>query len=113
VKCVRSYGKEELRQAVEDIRVISYLMVFFSVYQTTIGLIQGSGDALYAMFCSLITLTSRVSLAYILVFCFDFGYSVIWRTIPVGWLLGLALSLIRYRAGTWKTKLIVGDASHE
>lgn len=102
-----------LRQAVEYIRFISYMMVFFSVYQTTIGLIQGSGDALYAMFCSLITLTSRVSLAYILVFCFDFGYSVIWHTIPVGWILGLVLSLLRYHAGTWKKKLIVGDDPHE
>lgn len=101
---------ESLRQAVEYIRFISYLMVFFSVYQTTIGLIQGSGDALYAMLCSLITLTSRVSLAYLLVFCFDFGYSVIWHTIPVGWLLGLVLSLIRYRAGVWRRKTIIGGS---
>lgn len=104
---------ESLKQAVEYIRFISYMMLFFSVYQTTIGLIQGSGDALYAMFCSLITLTSRVSLAYVLVFCFDFGYSVIWHTIPVGWILGLVLSLIRYRAGTWKRKQIVGGSERE
>lgn len=104
---------DSLRQAVEYIRFISYMMVFFSVYQTTIGLIQGSGDALYAMFCSLTTLTSRVSLAYILVFCFDFGYSVIWHTIPVGWLLGLVLSLLRYRAGTWKSKTITGGTEVE
>jgi len=99
---------EALRQAVEYVRFISYMMVIFSVYQSTVGLIQGSGDALFSTFCSLTTLTSRVSLAYILVFCFDFGYSVIWHTVPVGWVMGMILSLIRYKAGTWKKKIIVG-----
>lgn len=110
VPLARLFGVEgeSLGQAVEYVRFISYMMVIFSVYQSTVGLIQGSGDALFSTFCSLTTLTSRVSLAYILVFCFDFGYSVIWRTVPVGWVMGMLLSLIRYKTGTWKKKAITG-----
>lgn len=104
---------EALAQAVEYVRFISFMMVIFAVYQSTVGLIQGSGDALYSTFCSLTTLTTRVSLAYILVFCFDFGYSVIWHTVPVGWVMGMILALLRYRAGTWKKKAIVGGKDLE
>jgi len=103
---------ESLARAVEYIRFISYMMILFSVYQATVGVIQGSGDVLYSGFCSLSTLGMRVLLAYMLVYLFDFGYPVIWRTIPVGWVLALVLSITRFRNGKWKEKAIVKGESY-
>ena len=69
-----SVAGESLEQSVDYIRTISYLMIIFSVYLTTNGVIQGSGDVLFASLCSLSTLGVRVTLSYILVYCFGFGH---------------------------------------
>lgn len=103
---------EALRQSVEYMRLISYMMMIFAVYQATIGVIHGSGDVLYATLCSLFSLGLRVSSAYILVFVFDFGYAMCWQTVPVGWLLCLTMAVVRFRGGKWKQKAIIGG-SHE
>ncbi|MDY4104094.1 MAG: MATE family efflux transporter [Oscillospiraceae bacterium] len=104
---------ESLAQAVDYIRTISYLMIIFSVYLTTNGVIQGSGDVLYASLCSLSTLGVRVALSYLLVFGFGFGHQVIWRCIPIGWIFALLLSYGRFRSGIWKKKAIIGGEDHE
>lgn len=103
---------EALAQAVDYIRTISYLMIIFSVYLTTNGVIQGSGDVVYASLCSLSTLGVRVVLSYALVFAFGFGHQVIWRCIPVGWIFALLLSYGRFRSGVWKKKAVIGGEDH-
>ena len=100
-------GEAQL-QAVDYIRFVSYMMLLFSVYLTTNGVVQGSGDALYASFCSLSTLGIRVALSYALVFFFNFDYHVLWRCIPIGWLFALYLALHYFFKGKWKTKSIIG-----
>ena len=55
----------------------------------------------------------RVTLSYILVYCFGFGHRVIWRCIPIGWICALLLSYGRFRSGIWKKKAIVGGSDSE
>lgn len=98
-------------QAVDYIRFVSYMMLIFSVYLTTNGVIQGSGDALYASICSFSTLGVRVALSYTLVFFFDFDYHVLWRCIPIGWVFAMILALLRFRSGRWREKAIVGGTA--
>ena len=100
-------GEAQL-QAVDYIRFVSYMMLIFSVYLTTNGVVQGSGDALYASMCSLSTLGIRVALSYALVFFFNFDYHVLWRCIPIGWLFALALALHYFFKDKWKHKPIIG-----
>ena len=100
-------GEAQL-QAVDYIRFVSYMMLLFSIYLTTNGVVQGCGDALYASMCSLSTLGVRVVLSYTLVFFFDFDYHVLWRCIPVGWLLAMYLALHYFLKGKWKTKSVIG-----
>ncbi len=102
---------DSLLQAVDYVRSISYMMIIFSAYLVTNGIVQGSGDVLYASVCSLSTLGTRIALSYLLVFAFDFGYHVIWRCIPVGWILALILAFARFKSGKWKNKAVVGGAS--
>lgn len=100
-----------LDQSVEYIRFVSFMMVIFSIYLVTNGVIQGSGDVLFSSICTMSTLGLRVTLSYILVFAFDFGYYVVWRTIPVGWICSLLLTYARFRTGRWKTKGLVGGTN--
>lgn len=100
-------GEAQL-QAVDYIRFVSYMMLIFSVYLTTNGVVQGSGDALYASICSFSTLGVRVALSYALVFLFNFDYHVLWRCIPIGWLFAMFLALHYFLTGKWKHKSIIG-----
>lgn len=100
-------GEAQL-QAVDYIRFVSYMMLIFTVYLTTNGVVQGCGDALYASICSFSTLGVRVALAYTLVFFFDFDYHVLWRCIPIGWLFALILALHYFLKGKWRHKSLVG-----
>jgi len=100
-------GEAQL-QAVDYIRFVSYMMLIFSVYLTTNGVVQGSGDALYASVCSFSTLGIRVALAYTLVFFFDFDYHVLWRCIPIGWLFAMILALHYFLTGRWRNKSVIG-----
>ena len=104
-------GEAQL-QAVDYIRFVSYMMLIFTVYLTTNGVVQGCGDALYASICSFSTLGVRVALSYTLVFFFDFDYHVLWRCIPIGWVFALALALHYFLTGKWKHKSLVGGKSH-
>ena len=100
-------GEAQL-QAVDYIRFVSYMMLIFSAYLTTNAVVQGSGDALYASFCSFSTLGIRVALSYTLVFFFDFDYHVLWRCIPIGWVFAMGLALHYFFKGKWKTKSVIG-----
>jgi Na+-driven multidrug efflux pump len=100
-------GEAQL-QAVDYIRFVSYMMLIFTVYLTTNGVVQGCGDALYASICSFSTLGVREALAYTLVFFFAFDYHVLWRCIPIGWLFALILALHYFLTGKWRHKSLVG-----
>lgn len=100
-------GEAQL-QAVDYIRFVSYMMLIFTVYLTTNGVVQGSGDALYASICSFSTLGVRVALAYVLVFFFNFDYHVLWRCIPIGWMFAMILALHYFLTGKWKNKSVIG-----
>ena len=103
-------GEAQL-QAVDYIRFVSYMMLIFSVYLITNGVVQGSGDALYASICSFSTLGVRVALAYTLVFFFDFDYHVLWRCIPIGWMFAMILALHYFLTGKWRNKSVIGGIS--
>lgn len=100
-------GEAQL-QAVDYIRFVSYMMLIFTVYLTTNGVVQGCGDALYASICSFSTLGIRVALAYTLVFFFNFDYHVLWRCIPIGWMFAMMLALHYFLTGRWKHKSVIG-----
>ncbi|MCF0137203.1 MAG: MATE family efflux transporter [Oscillospiraceae bacterium] len=98
---------EGLRMSVEMIRFMSFFVLLFSLYLPTVGLLQGSGDAFFAMLCSMSTLGIRVLAAYAMVFLFDVGYQAVWYAVPMGWLACVALSWGRYFSGAWQKKSLV------
>ena len=104
---------EALSQAVEYQRWMSYFVILFAAYMPTSGLLQGAGDVVWTSMNSFATLTTRVVVAYLMVYSFDVGYAACWLNIPFGWALGVRLSVPRYFFGRWKNKRVVGDVLAE
>ena len=102
---------EALAQAVEYQRLTSCFMILFATYMPTSGLLQGAGDVLWTSLTSFSTLTSRVIAAYLMAYAFDLGYSSCWLNIPIGWGLGVAMSLPRYFSKKWMAKRVVAGAA--
>ena len=93
--------------SVSYVRFLAFFFWLFAVYIVYSGLLQGSGDVMYSMAGSLVSLAIRVILSYVLVYSFGVDFSAVWKAMPVGWVFCLALALGRYLSGGWKEKGIV------
>lgn len=100
---------EARSMAVEFQRFMSFALVLFAAQMPTSGTLQGAGDAVWTTISSIATLTTRVSCAYALVYLFDFGYSAVWVTMPIGWCVGIVITYSRFFSGKWKNKRIIHD----
>lgn len=98
---------EALGLAVRYVRFLSYCFWIFAVYIAISGMLQGAGDVIFTMSCSLISLAVRVAMSYLLVGAFQWDVSAIWTSMPVGWGIVLIMALIRYFGGRWKEKGVV------
>ena len=82
---------------------------FYLVFATMFifnGLLRGAGDTITSMLITLITLWFfRVPASYLL--SVKFGSIGIWWGIPVAWVIGLAISLVYYKTGRWRSKAVV------
>ena len=63
------------------------------------GMLRGAGDMAAFTFSSMANLFSRVGIAYALVYLTPLGANAIWWSIPAGWLIGAAVSLLRVKSG--------------
>lgn len=98
---------EALSLAVRYVRFLAYCFWIFALYIAISGMLQGTGDVVFTMSCSLISLAARVAMSYILVGTFHWDVSAIWATMPVGWGIVLIMALSRYFGGRWKEKGVV------
>ena len=70
------------------------------------GMLRGAGDMAAFTFSSMANLFSRVGIAYALVYLTPLGANAIWWSIPAGWLIGAAVSLLRVKSGKWMRKAV-------
>ena len=98
---------EALTYSVAYVRFLAFFFWTFSLYMAFTGLLQGAGDVIVTMICSMIALGVRVILSYVLVDAFAMDCSAIWKAMPIGWGSALIVSFIRYLSGKWKEKGIV------
>lgn len=96
---------EVIAVGVEYLRVVSTFYVVMGVMNTANGVLRGAGDIKVFLASALCNLGSRVILAYALAYVI--GKSAIWWAIPIGWSIGLIISLIRLKSGKWKGKSLV------
>ncbi len=100
---------ESRKMAIEFQRFMSFALVLFAAYMPTGGTLQGAGDAIWTTASSIATLATRVLCAYGLVYLFDYGYSAVWVTMPVGWCVAIVITYTRFFSGKWKDKRIIVD----
>ena len=65
------------------------------------GMLRGAGDMGAFTLSSMANLFSRVGIAYILAYLTPLGANSIWWSIPAGWAIGAAVSLLRVKSGKW------------
>ena len=98
---------ESLTQAVDMIRYYtctSCVMLFYCLYFSCSGIIQGSGDVGYATFVSLSALATRVVISYIAVYVFCADYPILWQFTLVSTTMSMILAWTRYFSEKWKKK---------
>ena len=88
-------------------RVLMIFFVIFCLMYVTNGVLQGAGDVMFPTLASLSSLTVRVITANSLAAFTALGYSSIPVAVPVGWVVGTSIVVIRYLTGGWKRKALV------
>jgi Na+-driven multidrug efflux pump len=85
--------------------VTSFYLIFTSMFIFG-SVMRGAGDTLIPMFITLFALWFiRIPAAFIM--SREWGETGIWWSIPTGWTMGMVLTLIYYRMGRWKKKVVV------
>ncbi|MFD3158491.1 MATE family efflux transporter [Haloimpatiens sp. FM7330] len=92
---------------------VNYLNIVCSFYiivatmQVINGVLRGAGDTVPTMIISIVTLWFvRVFLAYILSNKLN-SPTGIWWAIPSSWMAGLILTVLYYKNGKWKEKVVI------
>ena len=94
--------------AVEYLQTLAAFFLIFMFMYVSDGVLQGSGDVLFPTIGSMTSLAVRVIVANLVAGII--GYKCIFWSIPVGWVLGTSIVVVRYLSGKWKTKGVVKAA---
>jgi len=76
----------------------------------TRGLLNGTGDAFYAMINGFVEVAGRIGLSTILATIPFLGVYSVWTTTGLTWTITAIASVIRYKQGKWKEKSLVKTA---
>ena len=82
-------------------RTVSVFYILMGILFVPNGMLRGAGDMGAFTLSSMANLFSRVAIAYALVYLTPFGANAIWWSIPAGWAVGAAVSLLRVKSGKW------------
>lgn len=89
------------------IRITSLMYFPLGMIHITRGLLNGTGDAFYAMINGIIEVVGRVGFSSLLALIPIFGVWSIWITTGLTWVITAAASVLRYKQGKWKKKSLV------
>lgn len=83
------------------LRVVGVCYIIMGAMNSVNGALRGAGDVRRTFINTLCNFGTRVVLAYGLASVV--GSSVIWYSIPIGWMVALIMGTVRYRSEKWKT----------
>jgi len=96
---------EVINIGIKYLRIVSIFYFFMGLMVTTNGVLRGSGDIKIFMLSTVGNLSTRVIFAYL--FAYIIGENAIWYAVPLGWIIASIISVLRFKSGKWKNKLIV------
>ena len=104
---------ELIELAIKMMRVLAVGYICVSVTQILGGIMRGCGDTVTPMWISMIqTILIRVPLAYLLASLtktaeYPHGAPIaLFGSMLISWVLGMIMSIIAFRMGKWKRKLL-------
>jgi putative MATE family efflux protein len=89
------------------IRITSCAYFPLGMIYITRGLLNGTGDAFYAMINGFVEVAGRVGFSGILAIIPFLGVWSVWTTSGLTWTITAIASVIRYKQGKWKKKSLV------
>lgn len=98
-------GAEAIAIGAQYLSVVSLFYFVMGTMNVSNGILRGAADMNWFLVCSLANLCVRVGLTYALADVTG-GMIIMWAN-PIGWFVGLVISVIRYFQGGWKTKRLV------
>ncbi|MBR2054166.1 MAG: polysaccharide biosynthesis C-terminal domain-containing protein, partial [Clostridia bacterium] len=85
------------------LKLTSWFYIFLSVIYMSRGILNGVGDAMFALINGVVEVVCRIALPMVLVWMFPgIGSDAIWWTAAVTWLISAVFCLLRYV--TWRRK---------
>ena len=96
---------DALIRGVEHLNIVAYFMIFTTVNNITVGLLQGSGDVKVPAIAGLINLSIRLIASYTMART-SIDFRSIYYSLPPAWITAFLITTTRYRSGKWKTKAI-------
>lgn len=89
------------------IKITSCMYFSLGMIYITRGLLNGTGDAFYAMINGFVEVAGRVGFSTILALIPAIGVWSVWITTGLTWLITAIASVMRYRQGKWENKSLV------
>ncbi len=94
------------------LKITSLLYFPLGMIYVTRGLLNGAGDAFYAMANGMVEIIGRIGFANLLVLIPVIGVWGVWWATGLTWLITGLASVLRYRQGKWK-QMSIADAQLE
>ncbi|HBF35867.1 MAG TPA: MATE family efflux transporter [Firmicutes bacterium] len=89
------------------IKITSCMYFALGMIYITRGLLNGTGDAFYAMINGFVEVIGRVGFSSVLALIPAIGVWSVWATTGLTWLITAVASVIRYKQGKWENKSLV------
>ncbi len=93
------------------LRITSFMYFGLGMIYVMRGMLNGVGDAAYAMVNGLTEVVGRIGFAYLLMMIPAIGMWGVWYTNGLTWLLAGTAGVIRFFQGKWKTKSVVTQST--
>lgn len=92
------------------LRITSFMYIALGLIYVMRGMLNGVGDATFAMLNGIIEVIGRVGFAWLLMMIPGVGMWGVWYTNGLTWVLTGTINVLRFMQGRWKTKSVVRTA---
>lgn len=101
---------EVIEIGAKGLRITSLMYFGLGMIYIMQAMLNGAGDAAYAMANGFIEVAGRIGFAYLLMLIPGVGMWGIWYTNGLTWTVAGTAAILRFLQGKWKTKSIVHES---
>ena len=99
--------KDVIELGANGLKITSALYFPLGMIHVTRGVLNGTGDVLYAMLNGIMEVVGRVGFSLVLVNLVDIGVYAVWLTSGLTWVITALTGVIRYLQGKWNSYQMV------